>query len=255
VQPGRDVEHHPGGHGGQFPAHRRQHVDGVPGPDTRRIGRHHLQGAGQQGPLGVILRPHERLQPFPFGRISRVDRVEIDPLHARDRGEHVQVRQRRGTMDVGGQLDRRGRVPVRAAGDPVPVPVEPQIEPGAGADLDQVHRPGDGRGKQAQAQPQRQRALHVAGLHQPRADDPGQFRLKFDPERDQCGPGLVRGPHLGAGHRGVVAGERVIGPAQQQQVDRAEEQERRVLAGAAAGGQAEQLIGGRDGPAQRPVQG
>lgn len=46
----------------------------------------------------------------------------------------------------------------------------------------------------------------------------------------------------------------MIGPAQHQQMNRAEEQEGRVLARAPAAGQIEQLIAGRDGPAQRVVQ-
>jgi hypothetical protein len=46
----------------------------------------------------------------------------------------------------------------------------------------------------------------------------------------------------------------VIRPAQQQQVHRAEKQERRVLARPAEGGQIEKLIMRGDGPAQRAVQ-
>jgi hypothetical protein len=46
----------------------------------------------------------------------------------------------------------------------------------------------------------------------------------------------------------------MIRPAQQQTVDRAEEQEGRVLTRPALGSQVEQLIMNRDGPAQGPVQ-
>jgi hypothetical protein len=46
----------------------------------------------------------------------------------------------------------------------------------------------------------------------------------------------------------------MIGAAQQQPVHRAEEQERRVLAGPALSGQVKQLIAGRHGPAERAVQ-
>jgi len=77
-----------------------------------------------------------------------------------------------------------------------------------------MHGPGDGRRNHAQAHPQCQRALHVAGLDQPRADDLSQFRLKCDPERNQSGAGLVGGQRLAPGHRGVVARERVLGPVQ-----------------------------------------
>ena len=66
------------------------------------------------------------------------------------------------------------------------------------------------------------------------------------------------GPPSGSARRPARSrgkpGERVAGPAEQQQVHRAEEQECRVLARAAAGGQIEKLIVSRDGPAQRAVQ-
>jgi len=94
----------------------------------------------------------------------------------------------------------------------------------------------------------------VVGLDEPGADDRVQFRREHFPERDQRRAGLISRQRPVAGHRGVIAGQRVIGAAEQQQVHRTEEQERRVLPRAPACGQLEELAGVRDGPAERAVQ-
>ena len=56
------------------------------------------------------------------------------------------------------------------------------------------------------------------------------------------------------GYRGKVPRQLVVRPAQQQMMDRAEEQEGRVLAGPPAGRQIEEFVVNRHGPAQGPVQ-
>ena len=202
----------------------------------------------------MVFRPHERLQPFAGAGVAHVDRAEVDALHAGDLRQHVQVRRRHGAVDVRGELDRCGGVPVPPSVQPVPVTVEPQVEAGARAHFDQVYRPGHGGRDHGQPHPQPEGPLDVVGLDQPGTDDLSQFRFEHCAERDERRARLAGRQRPAAGDRGVEPGERVAGPAEQQQVHRAEEQECRVLAGAAAGGQIEKLIMSRDGPAQRAVQ-
>ena len=153
VQPGRGVEDHPGLARRQLPGQPRQHVDGVPRPDRRRVGRHLRHGPPQQRPLVVVLRPHQRLQPIAGARVADVNGAEVDPARAADPGLRVEVRGRHAAVDVRGELDGGVRGPVHPPTQLVSVPVETQVEAGAGADLDEVHGPGHGRGDHAQPEP------------------------------------------------------------------------------------------------------
>ena len=100
------MEHHPRLARGQRAGDTGQHVDDVAGQDRRRVRRGEFQRRREQGTLAMVLRPHQRLQPGPFGGIGRVHRVQVDAEHAGDRGLAVQVGQRPRAVAFGDQLDR-----------------------------------------------------------------------------------------------------------------------------------------------------
>ena len=157
--------------------------------------------------------------------------MEIDARHARQGGQAVEIRDRRRAAPLGGDLHRRVRVAETTPAERIAVAVVAEEQPGARADLDQVERRVDLTPDRREAEAQRQRSFHHVGLYQSCLDDRDEVGRECGTEVDQCRTGSG-GRQRGVAHdRRVEPGEFVVGPREEEGVDRSEEEECRILAG------------------------
>jgi hypothetical protein len=232
----------------------RANIDRVAGHDYRRICRHAFQRRHQQVRGLLVFRPHQRPEPEPLGGVGGRDRMQVDAGPAGDRRYVIEVRWLTWAMPL--RLYRYGgaRPAEHAPSDDVAIPVDVQVNAGARAHLYQVHWPPAALPDRPERKPQPGRPLHHVGLHQPGADQFRQVVTVHTAEVEQRGPG-TRGVGGGrAAQRGIVAAERMLQPAEQQIVDRAEQQERSLLAGPPLRQEIKDGPVPGDCPAERPVQ-